>query len=368
METKPNPNGRSQPDAPTPAQSAQTHAYLLFDLDNTCYGINARVVREVFFLPEVTPIAEAPRDIIGVFDLRGEVVPVMDLNHRLGHRRRENYQVSDSIIAIADGDLQIAAIVNRVREVVQVSNVNLTQELSYGRDDPQQRRFVRGVAQVGSQLVALLDERAIVRTADRDLDWEAAAAGDREPGDRDLTPFCPDATPDEREVFRERANSLRIPLDGAAVENAIALAVVSLQGEYFGIDLQTVREFADIRNLTPVPCCPPHILGNMNLRGEILTLIDIEGLLELDARDGDPPERAVVVQVEDIVAGIAVDEVFDVTQVNPVMVSPVPTAVRAGGDEYLRGTTRYKRTALTLLDVRRLFESGELVVEEEPRA
>lgn len=343
-----------------------THSYLLFDLENTRYGIRADVVREVFFLPFVTPIAEAPRDIVGVFNLRGEIVPVMDLNRRLEHRSRD-YQLSDCIIAIAEGDIHIAVIVHQVREVVSVSEADLTTDLSYGRDRGHRQRFVRGVAQVGSDLVALLDERALIRDAEEieALDNEDVHSDTPDNGDREMPGFCPNASFEELEIFRQRANSLRIPAESQDLQNVISLAVVSIRNEYFGIDLQTVREFTEIRNVTPVPCCPPHVVGNMNLRGEILTLVTIDGLLNLSSAE-KPPERAVVVQVDDIVAGIAVDEVYDVTHANPAKVSAIPTAVRAQGDEYLRGTVLYKHTALTILDVRKLLEQGELIVDEEP--
>ena len=147
---------------------------------------------------------------------------------------------------------------------------------------------------------------------------------------------------------------------------------MALQGEYFGIDLQVVREFTDVRYITPIPCCPPHVVGNMNLRGEILTLIRINQCLNLEPTlsEGDRhPEqrrRAVVVQVDKMVVGILVDEVFDVTPINPRNISPMPTAIRATSDEYLQGTVLYEATALTILDIRKLLTQGELVVDEEP--
>ncbi|TVR12260.1 MAG: chemotaxis protein CheW, partial [Phormidium sp. GEM2.Bin31] len=128
----------------------------------------------------------------------------------------------------------------------------------------------------------------------------------------------------------------------------------------------------DVRNITPIPCCPPHVVGNMNLRGEILTLIRINQCLNLERTllEGDRrPEqsgRAVVVQVDEMVVGILVDDVFDVTPIDPSKISPMPTAIRATSDEYLKGTILYEATALTILDIRKLLSQGELVVDEEP--
>ncbi|MCC5900191.1 MAG: chemotaxis protein CheW [Phormidium sp. BM_Day4_Bin.17] len=369
--------------------------YLLFDIDRSHYAINAKVVEEVFFLPELTPIAEAPRDIVGMFNLRGTVVPVFDLSRRLGHGH-QRYQLSDSLITVDRDETKVTFLVNHVREVVQLDPESITRKFIYqhqehdsnsldvppgdsqGQPLRQRQRFLKGVVQFETHLVSILDEEAILRTLrqqqpeEDELTEESGDGSDADPQKRDRFEFCPDASLEEQDVFRQRANSLRIPTETPDLKQILSLAVVALQGEYFGIDLQVVREFTDVRNITPIPCCPPHVVGNMNLRGEILTLIRINQCLNLEPtllegdRGSEQRGRAVVVQVDEMVVGILVDEVFDVTPIDPSKISPMPTAIRATSDEYLQGTVLYEATALTILDIRKLLSQGELVVDEEP--
>ena len=154
--------------------------YLLFDIAHSHYAINAKVVEEVFFLPELTTMAEAPRDIVGMFNLRGTIVPVFDLPHCLGHRR-QRYQLSDSLITIHDGELKVTFLVNQVREVVQIDPESITRKFIYqpqegGSPSPdvawgdspslplrQRQRFLKGVVQIQTHLVSLLDEEAILQ-------------------------------------------------------------------------------------------------------------------------------------------------------------------------------------------------------------
>jgi purine-binding chemotaxis protein CheW len=372
--------------------------YLLFDINRNHYAINATVVEEVFFLPELTPIAEAPRDIVGMFNLRGTIVPVFDLPRRLGHRR-QRYQLSDSLITINQGDTVLTFLVNQVREIVQINSEDITQKFAYQESQkyPQktnssrakfedssvktlkrQERFLKGIVEFENNLIAILDEQLILQEVrqqlpqDEEISETSAEGFDAANSKENSFQFCPEATLEEQDIFRQRANSLRIPAETADLKQVLSLAVVALEGEYFGIDLQLVREFTDLRNVTPIPCCPPHVVGNMNLRGEILTLVRIHDFLNLQPTlsDEDPSQtlsqRAVVVQVEDMVVGIAVDEVFDVTPVDPTKISPMPTAIRASSDEYLQGTILYEATALTILDIRKLLSQGKLVVDEEP--
>ncbi|MFO8039551.1 MAG: chemotaxis protein CheW [Sodalinema sp.] len=372
--------------------------YLLFDINRNHYAIHASVVEEVFFLPELTPIAEAPRDIVGMFNLRGTIVPVFDLPRRLGHRR-QRYQLSDSLITINQGDTVLTFLVNHVREIVQINPNDITHKFAYqdadessGNPDSstaesstlpakhlqRHKRFLKGVVEFENRLVAILDEQVILREVrqkipqDEELADESGNILEPAEAEPDQVQFCPEATLEEQDIFRQRANSLRIPTETADLKQVLSLAVVALEGEYFGIDLQLVREFTDLRNVTPIPCCPPHVVGNMNLRGEILTLVRINDFLNLQPTlsDDDPSQmssqRAVVVQVEDMVVGITVDEVFDVTPVDPTQISPMPTAIRASSDEYLQGTILYEATALTILDICKLLSQGKLVVDEEP--
>jgi purine-binding chemotaxis protein CheW len=101
----------------------------------------------------------------------------------------------------------------------------------------------------------------------------------------------------------------------------------------------------------------------MNLRGEIVTLVDIRGALNLTLPDVNEAAKAVVIQVDDIVAAIPVDRVFDVMYLHPSDLTAPPTAVN--GDEFLRGTAPYLGKMLSVIDLPNLLDRGGLVVNEE---
>ncbi|HIK26798.1 MAG: chemotaxis protein CheW [Oscillatoriaceae bacterium SKW80] len=342
-------------------QEVSYKPYLIFSLDGARYGIEASWVQEIFFLPELTPVAEAPRDIVGIFNLRGRILPVMDLNIRLGQRARD-YQLSDSIIVLELQEFQIGIIVNEVHEVQNISSEDIIGEISYGRKIPREyHQLISGVAKTPDGIVMLLDLKQLIH-------FSPVVELTNEEENSELAEyrvFCPNATPEERAIFRSRAENLMLPSTRQDFTGLIPLAVVGLNGEYFGIDLEIVREFTDIRKITPIPCTPPHIVGNMNLRGEILTLIDLRGVLNLPPNSIEATSKAMVLQVDDIVAGVVVDHVYDVTYLNPKEITPIPTAVHSSNDEFLRGTAPYRDKMMTLLDIPKIFAKGDLVVNEE---
>ena len=413
--------------------------YLIIELHETRYGLNAYAVQEIFFLPEITLIPEAPLDVVGVINLRGDVLPIVDLQRRFGFPTQP-YKLSDSIVVVANetGD-RVGLIVNRTSEVQSIDTANITQ--APGHHSTDRHHFVAGIAKLESELITLLQAELIVRYGTLLTDftdpltlrvatdmsgessigtgaapqrqggpWADPSAeshgqnglgqnglghrGDRStadppiapstdppapapPGDRcreaevwqksqpyRLSIFFPHATADEREVLLKRAHSLRNRTEEVSFSGLLPYAVVGLQGEFFALGLEVIHEFTDVDNVTPIPCCPPHIVGNLNLRGEILTLVDISGILNLPLERSEQSHKAIVARSEELVAGITVDEVFDVIYLRPADISPIPAAVHALNDEYIRGIAPYQNKQMSILDLPKLLTSSELVVDE----
>ena len=375
----------------------ETKPYLIFEQNGFLCGIEACYVREIFFLPELTAIAEAPQDIVGAIDLRGEILPVMDLNLRFGYVWQE-YSVTDSTIVIEWQESKVGIIVNQVREVKELSEDAITPQLSYGRENSEaSHHFVAGLARCEADIIMLLNLDRLIRYSPEKSEesWPVspsnagseAAAGEEETENlhgwginakllgknpkilSKRQVFCPQATPEEKAIFKSRANNLRLQAEGEydAVIN-MSLAVLVLNGEYFGIPLDVVREFTDINQVTPVPCTPDRIVGNMNLRGEILTLIDIRTVLNMSLNISDAANylsKAIVVEVADLVTGIVVDEILDIIYLNVSEIAAVPAALHSANREYLRGTAIYGEKILAILNLQKLLTKGGVVVDEE---
>ena len=337
--------------------------YLVFSLRGLRYAVDALAVREIFWLPELTPIEEAPAYIAGVVNLRGRIVPVTDLDRRMGHAPRR-YCLLDNVIVLERDDVVMGVIVHEVREVRDIAAEETSARPSYGQEEAARSRFVGGMARVEDDIVMLLDLDNLIRLPD-------TLKGLAEGKDEGLPPpahdrqFCPEASEEERAVFRDRAGGLRRAGGGEDIRELIPLAVVGLNGEYFGVELGVVREFYDLRKVVPVPCCPAHIVGQTNLRGEILTVVDIRPVLEMPAVGAAGPTKVVVVRQEDVLAGVWVEEVFDVVYLRPADMVGVPSAVKSATEKYLKGAANYGRKMLGILDLPKILASEALVVNED---
>jgi purine-binding chemotaxis protein CheW len=341
--------------------------YIIFSLDDLQYGIDALLVQEVFYIPELISIVEAPKDIVGVLNLRGKVIPIIHLSLRLENQLKQCH-LSDSVIILDYDGLKIGLIVNNIKKVEDVSEVLIESDLDYGGAKDINSRFVAGIAKVGSDTVILLNHHNLLR--DPEAIEALVGENNQHLDDSSLVnnfyeTCCPNATPKDKVVFRERADNLRQLANDDSSTELKPLAVVGLNNEYFGIDLKLIQEFTTIRNVAPIPCCPSHIVGNMNLRGEILTLVDIRSALNIPLAETRDGVKAIVVNVEDLIAGLLVDEVFDVMYLHPSEVTSLPVAVNSNNQEHFQGTVAYEGNMLTILDLSKLLTNKLLVVNEE---
>ncbi len=338
-------------------------SYLIFSLHNSRYAVAAESVTEIFLLPELTPIAEAPPDIVGLLNLHAAYVPVMHLDLRFGHKF-DRCQVTDSVIVVESQGLQVGMIVHRVETVNEIDDRYIQADLSYGRRNIHQA-FVQSVINLDDEMITLLNIDNLVRHPEAlaDLmDSEDISLAKVTQGNF-YDQYFADASLNARNILHQRAVNLKELADDSAATKLISIAVVSIAGRYFGLDLGVVREFTNIGRVTTIPCCPKHILGNMNLRGEILTLVDICQPLNLANAEGHRGAKAVVIEIGDLTAGIVVDEVFDVVDFRPEELKSVPVAMDSDAASYLKGVTDYQNQALNVIDLPKLLAVGAMAVE-----
>ncbi len=340
--------------------------YLTFQLQNLQYAIGTDHVLEIFPLPELQIVPEVPHDILGVINLRGKILPVMHLRRRLG-QATPVCRVTDNVVVLECQGLQVGLIVDRVSEVCAIDDLDIVQDLTYSRQNHVNTAFLQGVVQLGDDNILLLNPQALIVLADELTSWvgesDSLSANlerlqDIARAQLDLTTdfyqlYFATATDDERQLLKKRALELRQLFVTNDTSRLIPLAVFGLGGEYFGMNLELVREFIKVQNVRPIPCCPARIIGNMNLRGEIMTLVDIRPALRLSA--SAVGTEAIVAQVGSLVAGISIDELHDILYLDPAELATVPVANQSSRQGLIISTIPYREQLLSILNLPQLL-------------
>jgi len=119
---------------------------------------------------------------------------------------------------------------------------------------------------------------------------------------------------------------------------------------FFGVEVQLVQEVIRYQEMTPVPLAMPEIGGLINLRGQIVTAIDLRRRLDLpDRKPGQFPMN-VVVRTDEMAVSLLVDEIGDVLHLQPEAYEPAPETLNGPVRELTLGVNKLKDRLLLLLD------------------
>jgi methyl-accepting chemotaxis protein len=147
--------------------------------------------------------------------------------------------------------------------------------------------------------------------------------------------------------------------NGATAEAARSreYATFFVDGLFFGIDVLQVQEVLRYQEMTRVPLAPAVIEGLINLRGQIVTAVDMRGRLKLRPRaDGQTPMNTVVRTKEGAAVSLLVDEIGDVVEVDSDAFEPVPDNVDPAARDLLQGVYKLKDRLLLVLDTEKTIE------------
>jgi purine-binding chemotaxis protein CheW len=142
-----------------------------------------------------------------------------------------------------------------------------------------------------------------------------------------------------------------------------------VDGYYFGLDVLRVQEIIRHQEMTRVPLAPPVVRGLINLRGQIVTAIDLRRRLELRERPADQLPLNVVVQTGDGAVSLLVDEIGDVLEVSEKAFERPPETFRGTARALIQGAYKLKDRLLLVLDPDKVVtaDAGEAAPAAGPR-
>ena len=336
--------------------------YLTFSSQAHQFGIVSEYVREVFPLPKLQTVMEGPGDVVGLLNLRGQLIPVIQLTKRLG-LPRQPFQVSDSVMVLDWQGLSVGLVVDRVDDVIDVPAAALLSPVEIERDNYVTSSLVQHYAQLDHVLLNILHPESLIRQADDVvvLAWEAELQQSDTPdsvaSDGAISDFygqCKSLSPLDRKIFARRARDLKAPLDATDISELKPITMISLEGEYFGVSLDHIREFIHVPKLTTIPGAQSHIIGNFNLRGEIITLLDLSASLDLPVNA--PRAKAIILELDNQRIGLSVDEVHDVLYVAQEDYLEFPATLPQEHLSFTFGALEYKGEVVRLLNLKQLLE------------
>ena len=130
---------------------------------------------------------------------------------------------------------------------------------------------------------------------------------------------------------------------------------MTLDNQLCGIPVLTVRDVLAGQTVARIPLAPPEVAGNLNLRGRIVTAVDLRARLRLAARPKDLTPMSVVTELGSELYALQVDQVSEVVTIEPDSIQQNPQTLPPIWAEHSAGVTRVGERLMVMLDVDRLL-------------
>ncbi|MEN6439920.1 MAG: chemotaxis protein CheW [Syntrophobacter sp.] len=169
--------------------------------------------------------------------------------------------------------------------------------------------------------------------------------------------------PEERKrILKARADLLARRSDMEKDGDSIEVVEFLLANEHYGVESGYVREVYPLREYTPLPCTPKFVLGLINVRGLVVSVIDIGKFFDLPAKGITDLNQVIIIQDRAMRFGILADSISGIREISVQDLQPSLPTLKGIREEYLRGITPER---LVVLDARKLLSDGKIVVHEE---
>lgn len=149
-----------------------------------------------------------------------------------------------------------------------------------------------------------------------------------------------------------------------ADEQTFQLVTFKLGNELYGVDVMDVKEIVKIQNIRAIPNTPYYMLGILNLRSEVIPIIDLHRRFHIGDNDNielDELESGfIILNVQGMEIGIIIDRVAKVTTINRADIKDPPQMMGGVASEYIIGVVQEEKSYLVILDTQKLFEAKEL--------
>jgi len=302
--------------------------YVTFTLGRESFGINLKMVEEIIEIPTVTKVPDAPPYVLGVICLRDQVLPLLDFSQMLHAEPAEQQVQGDMVILLSFGRAKLGIVVDGIQEIIRIKEQDILpppQTLS-----EREAADLEGIVLRADRMVSLLKVMDIINGDDQ---AKIAAMS---------TSLIPDR-----------------PAEALAASHELPLVVFRLGSEAYSLRLHEVREIIMVGNITPIPRAPSFIEGVLNLRGEVMPVIDLRERFGLPRQAVTTVSRIVITPIGGVSTGLIVDSVEEVKSVDQRRLEDPPRVTAVGANAFIEKVARVDQNVIFLLNVQCLLTEVE---------
>jgi purine-binding chemotaxis protein CheW len=166
-------------------------------------------------------------------------------------------------------------------------------------------------------------------------------------------------------ILKDRACALaKVPEKADANLQFLEIIEFRLASETYGAESKYIREIYPLKDFTPIPGTPSFVLGLVNVRGRILSVIDLKKFFNFQGKGLGELNKIIIVQNELMEFGILADAIIGARRVRPEDIQESPPTVSGIGAQYLRGITKER---LAVLEMGKILNDEKMIVNVTER-
>lgn len=313
------------------------HILIGFKLRHENYAIDINYVEEIIELPKITPVPEMEHLIDGIFHQRDRALPILQL-HRRFHLKKEKITEDNPVLIVNEGGLVIGFIVDEITEVFRVFD-----------DD-----IVTPPANLSGKSAEQLE--GIIKIKKKDEETKVVMA-------LNVSQILTD---EEQDYLRELHEELN-DIEEESTENGMGSEIISILkfrvgNEIFCIRVPEINEITTMQKMVTIPRTPPFVNGVINLRGDVITILDLAKMFENEANEANEHTRIIIVEIDEQKAGFQVDQILGIDHVPYSLFEKPSGLIRGQYNQFIEGIGREpdKNEVIILMDVRETLTRSEM--------
>lgn len=299
------------------------------------FALPLEAVQEILPLPEtVAAVARAEQIVVGVTSVRDTLLPLLSLRGLLGFSANQNHDDREKVVVMNIFGTQVGLVADRARAIVSADSefIDPIPPVLAARTGGESRikSIYRGEA--GRRLISILSPEQLFR--------------------EDVM---------QRLVGANQSQKTKAVAQETRAKEELIFLVFRLGDDEFGLPIESVVEVAQVPpQITRVPKTPKFLEGVVNLRGDVLPVVDQRKRFDMPKLDATAARRLVVLKTERHTAGLIVDSVSDVLRTTPDSVEPPPELTDATS-RLVRGVVNLERSGRIVL----VLDPTELLTRAE---
>ncbi len=305
---------------------SEERPFVTFALGEESLGVTLDQVEEIIELPAVTRVPDAPDYVLGVICLREQVLPLIDLTRLLTVRGAEG-RAREMVVLLSFGGSKLGIVVDGIQENVRVREEEILPPPHTLSDAERER--LEGIVIRPGRMVTLINVLAILSAEDK------------------------------QKLLAMGASLGSQVLEAEKDEATLPLVVFHLAAEAYGLRLEEVREVIRVGLITPVPRAPSFVDGVINLRGEVMPVVDLRTRFGLDRVEPTALSRILITSIAGVHTGLVVDAVDEVRTVGLDTLGDPPRVTTAGANRYIQKVARTPLGVVFLLAIDQLLTDSE---------